>query len=266
MEETSISGDNTEKGLVANVARLRRWAFAAGMCYSVIIICNWSAEIGVREGLIDFNDPSDTALQIRRHSQRLRVSLMLDLTKTCADVVVSILFGFILLHIGANPVLSLCSVVFRLMQQAVIASDLLLLMAAALALDHSLHPTMPVSDVIDRLDTGEQDIGESVAFFFLRLHKYGNLLALIFFGVSLGLLGFLVIWQNVFCPRWLGIILLIAGIGYSFDSILFFLWNGYDGQLSPFLVCIPALVSEFGLTGYLLLRTPKLGATVRTVD
>jgi membrane-bound ClpP family serine protease len=103
--------------------------------------------------------------------------------------------------------------------------------AASLLLDLSLNPPFPAASVIDALaiykddDYYRTDPAESLAFYFLLLQKYGHLLALVFFGVSMILLGVIILMHGVF-PRWLGGIIALAGFGYVLDSGLLLFRNG----------------------------------------
>ena len=129
--------------------------------------------------------------------------------------------------------------------------------AASLLLDQGLNPTLPVAAVVDALsfETKNGDVAADLAFFFLHLHKFGYSLALIFFGVSMLLLGFIVIREGVL-PTWMGYALASAGGGYLIDSFLSFFFGWYNGQASTVLM-MPVLVAEFSLAGFLVLRTPQ---------
>ena len=238
--------------------RLRRWGRWTGILYCVIIICGFAAELGVRGGMIDYEDADTTAQRIRANPSLFRQGLLLDVLMSISDVFVSILLALILLSAGASPVLSIASSLFRFLQQAVIANNLLHMFAASLLLERSLHPTMPVSSVVDDASSGNADIAAKWAFFFLHLHKYGYLLALVFFGISMVLLGVVIVLEGVF-PHWLGVATVTAGAGYILDSLLYFLVGSYDGQATGILM-LPVLVAEFGLAGVLLTETPQLAA------
>lgn len=238
--------------------KLRTWGFWAGLCYCVIILCGITAEMGIRDQLVDFNDATTTAQNIQESITSFRLCIILDFIMLCADVTVCVLFTFILISTGANPVVSALSVLFRFMQQVIIGGNLLNLIAVSILLDPGLHPALPVNSV---LLAANQD--PSVwAFFFLSLHKYGYLLALILFGISMILLGGIVLRYGIL-PKSLGVVIGLAGIGYCTDSLLFFLRAGYDGGLSSFLM-IPAFVGEFWMTGYLLFYPPKSFTSQKT--
>jgi hypothetical protein len=272
-EDPLDKAGNEEDRTNRKLRKLRQWSLIAGVCYLITIICGMAAELGIRGNLFDFSSPSATAENIRQNPALLRQGLVLDIIRSCAEIIVSILFGFILVEAGANPVLSLSSVAFRFLQQAVIACNMLHMFAASLLLDLSLNPPFPAASAIDALAiynnndgtrSGDAAAGtdpaESLAFLFLLLHKYGKFLALVFWGVSMILLGAVILMHGVF-PRWLGGIIALAGIGCILDSSLYLLGTGYNGEATALLM-LPALVSELGLTGWLLFGTPSLANDV----
>lgn len=69
-----------------------------------------------------------------------------------------------------------------------------------------------------------------------------------FFSLIISLLYIIIIVS----PKILGWSLLLAGLGYITDSILYFLYEGYDGQISNWLM-LPVFIAEFGLAGWLIL-------------
>jgi len=88
---------------------------------------------------------------------------------------------------------------------------------------------------------------------FLELHRLGNLIAGIFFGLWLFPLGFLV-FKSGFFPRVLGILLMIGSLGYLVLFVQAFLFPGSEGTLwtNPFLVVTH--VSELSMMLWLLIR------------
>mmetsp|Transcript_15473 Transcript_15473/g.24275 ORF Transcript_15473/g.24275 Transcript_15473/m.24275 type:complete len:273 (-) Transcript_15473:172-990(-) len=238
--------------------KLRRWGLSTGLLYVVIIVCGIVAEVGIRGKVIDFSSIEQTAENIRSNPKSLRYSLMLDVIMGCSDVFVSILLGFILVTAGVDPILSIASSGFRYLQQAVIACCLMFLFAASMLLDENMDAIIGVGTAIESLSSGEQgvDAAESLAFFFLAMHKYGYLLALFFFGVSLFILGLLIVQRGVF-PKFFGWAILLAGLGYIIDTFLYMLRTGYNGEISDYLM-IPVFIAEFGFTGWLIMRAPQM--------
>jgi hypothetical protein len=93
---------------------------------------------------------------------------------------------------------------------------------------------------------------------FLDAYHYGWAIALVCFGVHLVLLGFLVL-RSDYAPSTIGILLVLAGLGYLVDSFARFLLLNYEDYSDFFLllVAVPAIAGEFSLTGWLLLRGGK---------
>ncbi len=88
---------------------------------------------------------------------------------------------------------------------------------------------------------------------FLDLHRFGNLIAGIFFGLWLLPLGLLVL-QSGFLPRSLGILLMVGSLGYPVLFVQGFLFPGSERTLwtNPLLVVTHA--SERALMLWLLIR------------
>jgi hypothetical protein len=68
---------------------------------------------------------------------------------------------------------------------------------------------------------------QALAFLLLRLHDQGLLLAHVYFGLWLFPMGYLV-YTSRFIPRFVGVCLVIAGLGYVVQSISYFLGHGLD--------------------------------------
>lgn len=234
-----------------------KWTLGAGALYVVIITCGIFSEVGLRGSLIDFTDADTTIANIQDSPAGLRWSLFLDLTMSVSDVALSILLGAALWVNGADKLLTVTAMVFRIVQQAILATNLLHLFVASLLLD----PTLPAAAVLSSSSINNDDNVDntnvkSLVMLFLYLHKYGYAVALVFFGISMCLLG-CVIWTSRIFPQWLGAAASLAGLGYLLDSTLFFLVNGYTGDGVVSNICmLPVFVAEFGLAGWLLLKKP----------
>ncbi len=88
---------------------------------------------------------------------------------------------------------------------------------------------------------------------FLELHRLGNLIAGLFFGLWLFPLGLLV-FKSGFLPRILGILLMLGSPGYLILFVEAFLFPGSEGTVwtNPFLVLTHA--SELALMLWLLIK------------
>ncbi len=88
---------------------------------------------------------------------------------------------------------------------------------------------------------------------FLDMHKHGAHIAAIFWGIWLFPLGYLIIKGN-YMPKIIGILLVVAGIGYVVDSLMLFLAPQFTITLSDY-----TFVGELALAFWLLIKGVNTG-------
>ena len=88
----------------------------------------------------------------------------------------------------------------------------------------------------------------------LRSYDYGFNVGFVFFGLHILGLGYLIVRSN-YVPGVLGILLIIAAVGYLIDSFASFLSSDYANNEALFVVfvAVPAIISELTLTVWLLI-------------
>lgn len=93
---------------------------------------------------------------------------------------------------------------------------------------------------------------------FLNPYDYGFKIAFVFFGIHILGLGYLIL-KSDYVPRILGIFLVIASVGYLVNSFASILSASYAGNETLFLlfVALPALIGEYSLTFWLLIKGRK---------
>lgn len=240
---------------------LRTWARLAGFLYVVIIVCGFTAELGIRGKLFDFGSAEMTADNVVAHADRLRRGILVELLMSCADVFVAVLLTTLLLATGASAMLTVAMGVFRLMQQAVITGNLLHLFAVGLLLDTNFHGSKENVASLFASSASSQATSPVAAWalFYALMHKYGYFLALVFFGISMVLWGVAVIEQHrdkaecrLVFPKWMGLTLVLAGIGYLVDTILNVWLTDYDSDSwTSTILLLPAIVAELCVTVWL---------------
>ena len=95
---------------------------------------------------------------------------------------------------------------------------------------------------------------ESLTLLFFKAHKYGELAWQIFFSVHLFTLGY-VIRKSGNTPKWLGLLMLIGGIGYAGDSIIqFMLSNSVVLSVIFSSMLVLAVIAEFWFAFWLLIK------------
>src|SRR5918912_1460185 len=98
-------------------------------------------------------------------------------------------------------------------------------------------------------DTGQL---QALAFVFLNAQSDGYALGMVFFGLHLAVLGYLV-YRSGFLPRILGILMVVSALGYLADSFTGFLVPQYADTLGV-VVVVTALMGELPLTLWLLIK------------
>lgn len=147
-------------------------------------------------------DAAATANNLLANAQQLRLALLSFLFVIILDLIVS--WGLYVFFEPVNRTLSLLAGWTRLVYTAVFA-------AAIMNLGHALRLTQG-TDVL------EAGLLQAQAWLSLNAFGDGWDFALVLFSLHLILLGFL-LFQGRNMPKILGILLVIAGLGYLFDSV-----------------------------------------------
>ena len=217
----------------------RTLARLAGLLYLVIVVAGLFAELVVRAGVVESGDAAATARNILANEDLFRLGFVADLAMVLADVGVAILFYVLLKPVSRT--LALLAMVLRLLMDAVLAVNLMNHLGALLLLD--------ADGPLATVNPAERD---ALGLMALEAHQYGYLVALVFFGLHVAVLGWLFL-RSTFLPRTLGVLLGIAAVGYLVNSFTYFLIPGYDGALSP-IALAPVLVAEVAVVGWLLVK------------
>ena len=96
---------------------------------------------------------------------------------------------------------------------------------------------------------------QALSMVFIEMYNYGIFITQIFWGLWLFPLGKLV-FKSGFSPKWLGVLLMISCFGYIIESLVMFLFPGYEVITYPGLMI--ATVAEFSLIFWLLFKGSKL--------
>lgn len=224
---------------------LRKTARIAGVLYLVIIMAGLFAEMAVRSNLIVAGDAAATAENIMDSEGLFRMSFVADLAMIMADVAIALLF-YVLLRPASN-VLALMAAFFRLAQAAALGINLLNMFFALQLLGGA-----------EYLGTLSTDQSNALALMFLDGHAAGYRLALVFFGFSILILGYLLIKSELF-PRILGYGMFMASLIYVADSASYFMLTNYADVEAVFDVLLsgPVVIAELSLCVWLLWKGIK---------
>ncbi len=225
-----------------SVSSMKKNARTAGILYLIIIITGLFSEMFVRSGMITWDDATATANNISEKTFLFRIGFISDLVMVISDIGVALLFYLLLKHI--NTGLSMLASFFRMAQAIILGINLLNLYMPVLLLNK---PALAGDFSTEQIN--------SLTMLFLNGHSYGYLISGVFFGISCIILGYL-ISKSVYFPKWLGILVVAAGISYLADSLTNFIYPDY-ASISEYLVISVAVLSELSLCLFLLIKGVK---------
>ncbi|WP_345970919.1 DUF4386 domain-containing protein [Sulfurimonas sp. HSL1-6] len=214
---------------------LNRYARLAGMAWLVVILTGITAEFFLRMPLIVAGDAAATASNILGAEGAFRLSIVADIIMLLFDMTAAV--ALYLLFRPLNQLLALLATAFRLVMGAVLAANL----TALTSLLSVLHGTdSAASSIVQQL---------------LDAHASGYAIGLVFFGLHCFILGALIL-KSRYLPRLLGIMLMIASLGYLIDSFAHLLLPQGSALLAmtaQTLIAL-ALLAEVSLSLWLLVK------------
>jgi hypothetical protein len=170
----------------------------AGWLYLVVIAAGFFAEFYSRAALTVRGNAAATTHNIVAHEMLFRAGLAADLAGTAAYVAITAILY--VLFKPVNRTLSLTAACFSLVGCAGMCADTLTHIAPMLLLSGSPY--------LDALPAGEL---QALVLTSLRLHSFGYLVVMVFFGIYCALLGTLV-FRSGFLPRAIGVLLVFGGV------------------------------------------------------
>jgi hypothetical protein len=218
----------------------KKTARIAGGLYLIYIVATIFANFS-RTQLIVFGDAAATANNILASDGLFRIGFM-------SDVLAGILFLLAAwaLYVLLKPVnknIALLFVLLNLGGVAVQCLNMLNLFSAALLLSGA-----------DYLKVFQADQLQTIAMFFIDLHKNGFMIAQFFYGAWLFPLGYLV-FKSGYLPKLLGIILMVECFGWLLYPFQFFLFPAFT--VISYLSFVVGFIGEFSLSLWLLIKGVK---------
>ena len=222
----------------------------AGLLYLIIIAAGIFAEFFVRQSLIVAGDAAATAANIVASESLFRFGIAGDLIMIISDIALALAFYFLLKPVSRS--LSLTAAFFRMTQATILGFNLLNLFLALSLL----------SGVSYLAVLGTEQL-QAMGLLFLEAHGTGYSIGLVFFGINCLILGYLVV-KSGYLPKVLGILLVVAGVGYLVDCFAQFLLPTYDLYADTFAMVVfgPAVIGELAMALWLLIK----GVNVRPAD
>ncbi len=215
----------------------RKAARFAGVLYLIIfIVYPLSSFIG-KANIVVQGDAAATAKNILASETMFRLGIAGEAVIFLVEIIVAAILYELLKPV--NPAISLASALARLAEGIVQAVNLLPSILALLLVSGAGYPTAFGADQLNAL-----------LMLFMESFDYMILVWGFFFGLHLVLLGYLV-YKSGYFPSFLGILLILGGIGYLLQSFGAFVTPQLDELLNT-VVLILATPSELAFTIYLL--------------
>ena len=199
---------------------LRKAAIVAGLGLLIMTISAIFANFIVLESLIVPGDAAITANNIIASEGLFRSGICSFIIVIIMDVVVA--WALYVLLKPVNKSLSLLAALFRLVYAAIFGIALV-----------NLFSVLQLLSGADYLTAFEPNQLHAQVMLFLKAFSYGWTIGLIFFGIHLFILGYL-IFKSDYIPKILGVLVIIAGLGYIIDSFVIFLLPNYDVTIAMF--------------------------------
>lgn len=214
----------------------------AGFWYLLLIAMGPIFLIYIPDRLYVKGDPAATVSNIVAHERLFRIGILTELVG--GIILILLVLAFYRLFKGVDTDLAVLVVILGGVMPAVIYFVNVVNQLGVLLLAKS-------ADVVTAFDKPQR---EALAMLFLRLHSYQVDASLVLAGAWLLPLAALV-YRSRFLPRFLGVWLAIAGLGWLTLSFAAILAPEYQNRL--FTILQPAFFGEIALTLWLVIKGAK---------
>lgn len=198
------------------------------------IVAGWFGEMHV-PSIVMTGDVATTADQLRLNTGLFRIGFAAYLLEAFSDVVLAWLFYLLLKPV--NRELSLLSAFFGLVSMTLFAVTKMFYASAPMFISSTSLGAFPTSQT------------EALASLFLSMYARLNGLFMLFYGTAWIIRGWLT-FKSGYLPRFLGVIMVIAGGGFVAKNIALVLAPRYSSDL----LLAPMLLNGLALTIWLLAK------------
>jgi hypothetical protein len=230
------------------------YARVGGVLYLIIIVAGLFGEMFVRNELLVPGDAAATAQKILAMPMLWRIGIAGDLLQHICDVGLALVFYVLLRPVNRN--IALLTLLFDLVAVSVFVANKLNLMMPLFLLGNA-----------DFLKAIPQEQLQAFSYVAIRAHEYGFGIGLIFFGCECILLGYL-IYRSTYLPRFLGLLMPIAGLCYLINSFALILAPALASRIFP-AILLPSFVAELSLCLWLIVKgvdLPKWNERMRAAQ
>jgi hypothetical protein len=217
---------------------IQKNAKIAGALYLVIAVLAGFVHFYVPGKLFVSGDAAITASNIMASQGLFRMSIGVELVILLSEIVLSILLYVLLKPV--NKTLSLVAAVSRLAMTTIHGVNLLNHFIVLLLLSGAGYLTVFAPNQLHALVT-----------LFLNSYSYGFTIGIVFLGLHAFPLGYL-IFKSGYFPKILGVLFMIAALGYLIDSFSHVLIANY--KTGPVYLALPIAIAEIAFPLWLLIK------------
>ncbi|HJW46283.1 MAG TPA: DUF4386 domain-containing protein [Lysobacter sp.] len=217
----------------------QKYARLGGIAYLIIIVAGVLGELYVRETLVVSGDATATARNIMDSPLLWRAGIAGDLLMHICDVLLMLVLYVLLRPVSRS--LALLGLLFHAVSTAVLVINKLNMLVPLLMLGDA--------DYLKAIDSAQ---AHALAYVAIRTHAHGFNFGLIFFGFACVVRGYL-IHRSGYLPKVLGVLLVVAGACYVFNSFAVILAPSFSSNLFPWIL-LPSFVAELALALWLVVK------------
>ena len=215
----------------------------AGVFYLLVAICGGFAELYVRRSqIVVSGNAAETARNILASERLFRTAFIADLAMMMSYLLLGLTLYVLLGGVDKNAARFM--VAFNLIGVPIMGLNMLNHFASLYVLSGA-----------DYLKVFSPEQLNALALFFLNLHSYGYIIAQVSTGTWLLPLGYLV-YRSGFIPKILGVLLIVASLGYLVDLLAQFLLPNY-ANIIEVVALTPASLGELLFLLWLLIKGTK---------
>lgn len=221
-----------------NKNSIQKFARIAGALYLLIAVVSIVAHFYVPSQLIVPGDAAATATNIMASTPLFRLGIASELVILLSEIVL-----LVILYVLLRPVsktLSLVAAVSRLAMTTIHAINLLNSFIVLLLISGAAY-----------LMVFEPAQLNAVAMVFIDAHHYGFTIGIVFLFLHAAILGYLII-KSGYLPKFLGVLFIIASLGYLIDSFSLLLIPSYT--TTPAIIALSIAVAEIAFPLWLLIK------------
>ena len=215
------------------------YARVGGLAYLIIIVAGALGEMFIRSKLIVSGDASATTHNIAASPLLWRLGIAGDLVMHVFDLVLALVYYVLFKRVNKN--LALLGLLFGMIQTAVLVANKLTLLVPLFLLENAGY-----------LKAFSPEQLQALTYLPVKAHGYGFGIGLIFFGFECLVEGYL-IFKSGFLPKFLGVLIVIAGLCYLLNSFALLLSPALADALFP-AVLLPPFIGELSMCLWLLIK------------